>query len=46
MRTGWMVVPNAPKYVYDGYGEEYANAKKYWLVAAFLRFLDWELVSM
>lgn len=46
MRTGWMVVPNAPKYVYDGYGEEYANAKKYWLVAAFLRFLDWELGSM
>ena len=45
-RTGWMVQPNAPKYVYDGYWEEYSSAKKYWLFAAFLKFLDWELSSM
>ena len=45
-RTGWMVQPNAPKYVYDGYGEDYSNAKKYGLFAAFLKFLEWELGSM
>ncbi len=42
-RTGWMVQPNAPKYVFDGYGEKYANAKKYWLFPAFLKLLSWEL---
>ncbi len=42
-RTWWMVQPNAPKYVFDGYGEKYANAKKYWLFPAFLKVLAWEL---
>jgi len=42
-RTGWMVKPNAPKYVFDGYGEKYANAKKYGLFPAFLKVLSWEL---
>ena len=42
-RTGWMVQPNAPKYVFDGYGEKYANAKKYWLFPAFLKLISWEL---
>ena len=42
-RTWWMVQPNAPKYVFDGYGEKYANAKKYWLFPAFLKLLSWEL---
>ena len=42
-RTGWMVQPNAPKYVFDGYGDKYANAKKYWLFPAFLKVLSWEL---
>lgn len=42
-RTGWMVQPNAPKYVFDGYGEKYANAKKYGLFPAFLKVLSWEL---
>ena len=42
-RTGWMVQPNAPKYVFDGYGEKYANAKKYWLFPAFLKLVSWEL---
>jgi len=42
-RTWWMVQPNAPKYVFDGYGEKYANAKKYWLFPAFLKLISWEL---
>ena len=42
-RTGWMVQPNASKYVFDGYGEKYANAKKYGLFPAFLKVLSWEL---
>ena len=42
-RTGWMVQPNAPKYVFDGYGEKYASAKKYWLFPAFLKLISWEL---
>jgi len=42
-RTWWMVQPNAPKYVFDGYGEKYANAKKYWLFPALLKVLAWEL---
>ena len=42
-RTEWMVQPNAPKYVFDGYGEKYANAKKYGLFPAFLKLISWEL---
>lgn len=42
-RTGWMVVPNAPKYVFDGYGEDYSNAKKYGLLPALLKVLAWEV---
>jgi len=42
-RTGWMVQPNAPKYVFDGYGEDYSNAKKYGLFPALLKVLDWEV---
>jgi hypothetical protein len=38
-----MVQPNAPKYVFDGYGEKYANAKKYGLFPAFLKLVSWEL---
>ena len=42
-RTGWMVQPNAPKYVFDGYGEKYANSKKFWVFPAFLKLISWEL---
>ena len=45
-RTWWMVQPNAPKYVFDGYGEKYANAKKYGLFPAFLKVLSWELSNI
>ena len=44
-RTGGMVVPNAPRYIFDGYGENYANAKKYWVLPAFLEVLSWELTN-
>ena len=42
-RTGWMVQPNAPKYVFDGYWEKYSSAKKYGLFPALLKILSWEL---
>ena len=42
-RTWGMVQPNAPKYVFDGYGENYSSAKKYGLFPAFLKVLSWEL---
>ena len=42
-RTWWMVVPNAPQYVFDGYGEDYSNAKKYGLLPALLKVLAWEV---
>ena len=45
-RTGGMVLPNAPKYIFDGYGEDYANAKKYWVLPAFLEVLAWEVENM
>ena len=45
-RTWWMVVPNAPKYVFDGYGEDYSNARKYGLFPALLKVLAWEVDNM
>lgn len=42
-RTGWMVQPNAPKYVFDWYGEDYSKAKKYGLFPALLKVLAWEI---
>ena len=45
-RTGWMVIPNAPKYVFDGYGEGYSGAKKYGLLPALLKVLAWEVDNM
>ena len=42
-RTWWMVQPNAPKYVFDGYGEDYSKAKKYGLFPALLKVLAWEI---
>ena len=45
-RTGGMVVPNAPKYVFDGYGQDYPNAKKYGLLPALLKVLAWEVDNM
>ena len=42
-RTGGMVVPNAPEYVFDGYGKDYNKSKKYGIYSMFLKVLDWEL---
>lgn len=42
-RTGGMVVPNAPEYVFDGYGKDYNKSKKYGIYPMFLKVLDWEL---
>lgn len=39
----YLALPNNPKYAYDGYGQEYSSALKYWIVPKFLKTLDWEL---
>ncbi len=39
----WVALPNNPRYVYDGYGQEYSGALRYGLVPKFLKVLDWEL---
>ncbi|MFZ2150873.1 MAG: hypothetical protein WAZ12_03875 [Candidatus Absconditicoccaceae bacterium] len=41
--SGNIVIPNAPKYIYDGYGIEYSGAVKYGLIPKFIKFLDREL---
>ena len=41
--TWWMVQPNSPKYVFDGYGESYSGSKKYWVFPMFLKMLEWEI---
>lgn len=38
-----IVLPNNPKYVYDGYGDAYSGAIRYGLVPKFLKVLQWEL---
>ena len=42
VRSWWMVQPNAPKYVFDGYWEDYSNAKKYGIFPMFLKVLERE----
>ena len=42
-RTWWMVKPNNPSYVFDGYWEEYSKAKKYWTFPMFIKILELEL---
>lgn len=39
----YSITPNNPRYVYDGYGQEYSWAIRYGLVPKFLKVLDWEL---
>lgn len=40
----WNIVnPLNPRYLYDGYGQEYSWATRYGLVPKFLKVLDWEL---
>jgi hypothetical protein len=46
--NGWfiswnIVMPNAPKYLYDWYGIQYSWAVKYWLIPKFIKFLDREI---
>lgn len=45
-RTGWMVIPNAPKYVFDWYWKEYSWAKKYGIYPIFLKVLEREINNM
>lgn len=42
-RTGWMVKPNNPSYVFDWYGADYSNSKKYGVFPMFIKILELEL---
>ena len=42
-RSGNIIVPNNPKYIFDGYGEDYSWAKKYGIFPQMLKVLEWEL---
>ena len=43
-KTSWNdVIPNAPKYVYEGYWENYATGNKFGIVPQTLKILEWEL---
>lgn len=46
VRTWWVVQPNAPKYVFDWYWEEYSNASKYWVFPMLLKVMEWEVENM
>ncbi len=40
----WSIVnPINPKYAFDGYGQDYSWAARYWLIPKFLKVVDWEL---
>jgi hypothetical protein len=41
--TGGVVKPNAPKYVYDGYGNQYSGSIRYGVLPKFLKVLQWEI---
>jgi hypothetical protein len=43
--SGYVATPNAPKYVYDGYGEAYSWAIRYGIVPKFLKIVEWELTT-
>ena len=45
-RTWWIIQPNAPEYIYDGYGEAYSWAKKFWTYPMFLKVLEREIDNM
>jgi len=42
-RSGDVIVPNAPNYLYDGYGSEYSGAARYGILPQFLKALEREL---
>lgn len=41
--SGYVALPNAPKYVYDGFTTDFSGATRYGIVPKFLKVLDWEL---
>jgi hypothetical protein len=45
-KTWGMVQPNAPEYVFDGYGDAYSWSKKYGVFPMFLKVLEWEVENM
>ncbi len=42
-RSGNVIIPNAPSYLYDWYWEDYSGATRYWILPQFIKALDWEI---
>jgi len=42
-KSWWLIIPNNPKYVFDGYGEEYSGASRFGVLPQFLKVLEREL---
>ena len=45
-KTWWVVVPNAPEYVFDWYGDAYSGSKKYGVFPMLLKVLEREVENM
>lgn len=44
-KSGNVILPNAPKYLYDAYGDTYSWATKYGILAQFIKTLERELTQ-
>lgn len=44
--SGGVVIPNVPKYLFDGYGENFTWAIRYGVIPKFLKVLEWEVGNM
>ena len=42
-KSGWVIIPNNPNYVFDGYGAEYTWAKRFGVLPQALKMLEREL---
>lgn len=42
-RSGWLILPNNPKYVFDWYGQEYSGATRFGVLPQALKVLEREL---
>lgn len=42
-RSWWLIIPNNPNYVFDGYWENYTWAKRFWVLPQALKMLEREL---
>ena len=44
-KSGNVILPNNPSYLFDGYGDDFSGATRYGIFPQFIRALDWEVES-